>query len=65
MGKHTCSLSPALTLTLTLLLTLTLTHTLAQTSKDNLFESEYCIKEMEAAIECKCNIILVVKEGSR
>ncbi len=36
-----------------------------QPCADNLFESEYCIKEMEAAIEYKRNIILVVKEGSR
>lgn len=32
---------------------------------DNVFKSDWCIKELQAAVEYKCNIILVTKEGSR
>ncbi|KAG2489997.1 hypothetical protein HYH03_011625 [Edaphochlamys debaryana] len=33
--------------------------------KDNNFDSPWCIRELEAAVEAKINIILLVKEGSR
>ncbi|KAG2449069.1 hypothetical protein HYH02_005818 [Chlamydomonas schloesseri] len=32
---------------------------------DNIFDSPWCIRELEAAVEAKTNIILLVKEGSR
>ncbi|GIL72604.1 hypothetical protein Vretifemale_2947 [Volvox reticuliferus] len=32
---------------------------------DNVFESKWCMKELQAAVESEVNIILIVKDGSR
>ena len=32
---------------------------------DNVFDSPWCMKELQAAVEAKVNIVLLVKDGAR